>query len=271
MTNTVLNYCSDEETYGKIIPLHTQVSFNEPVVPASTKEKTYYGFKNSPLTASGKPKAQPSSPVKSIEEINKINNYFYTNGTTEWIRKRNWMMWNLGITLGLRISDLLSLRVCDVINVDGTYKNNITVYEQKTGKRRVSYLTDNNKKIIKEYIKSLTDSGIDTSIGNKNFYVSYLFRSTKGEVVTKESAHRIMKQMSRDLQLPYNVGTHTLRKTFAYWTIKEHSEQGDIMAALQKLLNHSDQRVTFTYAGIDDDVLEGIYEDLSDILTESLD
>lgn len=219
-----------------------------------TPSKKTYGTKNMPLTSNGKPKPQVAYPIKSIEDIQRISNYFLNTGSIDWVRYRNNMMFMVGINTGLRISDILSLRIEDVLDGDKV-RDYIIIYEQKTKKYHKVFMNDVAKKSIMDYLGH--SPTYDTN--------SFLFRSKKGEMLDTRSAHKILKSMSRDLSLPYNVGTHTLRKTFAYWTIKMHSNDGDILTSLQSMLNHSDQRVTFRYANIDQDTQDEIYRDLGNI------
>jgi len=52
--------------------------------------------------------------------------------------KRNVLLWALGITTGLRISDLLNLRLSDFLTPESQVAKAITVKERKTGKGRSS-------------------------------------------------------------------------------------------------------------------------------------
>lgn len=228
--------------------------FGEP--ETHKKEVCTYGDKNNPLTSTGKPKAQAACAIRELEDIKRISNYFLTTGRIEWVRLRNNMMFVVGICTGLRISDLLSLKIKDILTIDGIIRDTIVVYEQKTNKINHITITDTSKKVIREYLDC---------IGSFNSE-DYLFKSNKGSMLDTRSAHKILKTMSRDLELPYNIGTHTLRKTFAYWTIKLHSNDGEVLSALQKLLNHSDQRITFAYADIDKEKQIEMYNDISDYL-----
>ncbi|GMA66225.1 hypothetical protein GCM10025859_67000 [Alicyclobacillus fastidiosus] len=51
------------------------------------------------------------------------------------------------------------------------------------------------------------------------------------------------------------IGTHTLRKTFAYHAYK----QGKDITLIQKLLNHSAPSVTLRYIGITQDEMDDVY------------
>lgn len=51
--------------------------------------------------------------------------------------------------------------------------------------------------------------------------------------------------MAIDLNLPYHRSTHFLRETFAYRFLQIHK------TTLQDILNHSSEKMTLKYCGID--------------------
>ena len=67
---------------------------------------------------------------------------------------RNYCFFTLGINSGLRISDLLSLKISDVIDDKGKIKDRINLKEQKTGKTKDFPISDVAKKALKEYLET---------------------------------------------------------------------------------------------------------------------
>jgi site-specific recombinase XerD len=53
----------------------------------------------------------------------------------------------------------------------------------------------------------------------------------------------------------HSVGTHTLRKTFAYHTYRQTKD----LALVQRLLNHTSSGDTLRYLGIEQDDLDAVY------------
>ena len=135
----------------------------------------------------------------------------------------------LGINVGLRAGDLLSLRIGDV--TDGkTIFDTVSITEQKTGKSRKFALNKNAKGAIQLYIDTLANYDLE----------DYLFKSRKGGHLGVRPLHRIIKTVTRDLGIKGNYGTHTLRKTMAY-----HRYINNVpLETLQKLLNHSSSTIT---------------------------
>ena len=64
-----------------------------------------------------------------------------------------------------------------------------------------------------------------------------------------------MNNACLQLGLKYNIGTHSLRKTFGY----HHYKQFKDIVILQKIFNHSSSDITLRYIGIDQDKIDESY------------
>jgi len=160
----------------------------------------------------------------------------------------------------LRISDLLSLKFSDVMYNDYTFKPYIDIVEQKTDKDSSNVADDC---LITKSVQDAIELYM-CSLENKPNMDDYLFRSQKGNNLDERSAHKILKKMSRDLKLPYNVGSHTLRKTFSYWTLQLNQDDNNAIIMLQEMLKHSDLRSTLLYSGMTKDKTRLFRNKLSD-------
>jgi integrase len=67
---------------------------------------------------------------------------------------RDYCLFTLGINSGLRISDLLILKINDVIDSSGKIQDRISIREIKTNKTKNFPISDIAGKAIKEYLKS---------------------------------------------------------------------------------------------------------------------
>ena len=182
---------------------------------------------------------QEVEPIKNTRDINKIKQYLYGKEN-----KRDYCIFVVGINVGLRAGDLLSLKINDV--TDGnTMFDTVTIKEQKTGKTRNFALNKNAKEAIQLYIDSLADYELN----------DYLFKSRKGGHLGVRPLHHIIKTLTKDLGIKGNFGTHTLRKTMAY-----HRYINNVpLETLQKLLNHSSSAITLRYIGITQKVIIDCY------------
>jgi Site-specific recombinase XerD len=176
-------------------------------------------------------------PIRSKQQIEAVKGYLKNRNL------RDWLLFVLGINSGLRISDLLLLKISDV-----KAKDRIIIREMKTGKIKDFPLSLTCKKTINEYL---------TSIHNES---EWLFKSQKGDQpITRIQAYRIMNKAACAVGIKEAIGTHTLRKTFGYWAYKS----GVDITRIQKLLNHSAPSVTLAYIGITKDELDNIYINLN--------
>jgi len=200
-------------------------------------------------TSKGINKAKEVEPIKNIKDIAKVKQYLLGKSN-----KRDYMLFVVGINVGLRAGDLLSLKIGDVID-NGNIKDFVRMQEQKTRKMREFTLNASAKEAIRLYLDSI--DGYDPG--------DFLFKSRKGGIaLTVESVHKIIKTTLRELGIKGNYGTHTLRKTFAYHTYTSNVRDNPaIVETLQKMLNHSSQAVTLRYIGITKEVITDVYNSLN--------
>jgi integrase len=200
-------------------------------------------------TSRGINKAMEVEPFKKVKDIEKIKQYLKGKES-----KRDYMLFVVGINVGLRAGDLLSLKIKNVFN-EGDVVNQVIIYEEKTDKKREFTLNASAKEAIKTYLDTLKE--IDPE--------EYLFKSRKGEGhLQVEAAHRIIKTVASELNIKGNYGTHSLRKTFAYHTYTNNiSTNPGILETLQRILNHSSSAVTLRYIGITKEVITDIYNNLN--------
>ena len=168
-------------------------------------------------------------PIREKKKIEQIKSVLKKKG------KRNLLLFIFGINCGLRISDILNLKVSDVKNVDY-----IEIREKKTNKNKKFPITNAYKQLINDYTKNRPDD-------------DWLFKSRKGKLaITRIQAYRIINSACRKVGITYKVGTHTLRKTFGYHFYNETKD----IALLQTLFNHSSPSVTLRYIGINQDIID---------------
>lgn len=167
---------------------------------------------------------------------------------------RDHALFVLGINSGLRISDLLKLRVHDVL-VPGKRRPQITdrirLREKKTGKTKDFPLNVPARSALGEYIR---DTAADPD--------GPLFPSRKKDndcrpqPISSVHAWKILSETAAEVGIAEKIGTHSMRKTFGYWAYKK----GVDISHLQKLLNHASQAETLRYIGILRDDLDQIYQ-----------
>lgn len=165
-------------------------------------------------------------PIRDLEKLTDIMDYL--KGTSE----RNYIMFMVGIFTGLRISDILQLKVKDVKDKEYMY-----IKEEKRDKVNRLYIMPDLKKALKIYVSGKEDN-------------EYLIKSRKGEnkPIRRQTAYQILSEAARYNGLK-EIGTHTMRKTMGYHFYRDTKD----IAALMKILNHNDSSYTLRYIGIDQD------------------
>jgi integrase len=156
----------------------------------------------------------------------------------------------IGCNIALRAGDLLSLRFDQV---DGAEK--VVIREQKSGFRKEIPITS----IVQESVDRLKKYYSSKKwYKSKEFDPVYLFQSTSRRVyhltqpVCIQWLSECFKKASKELNLGYNLNTHSMRKTWGY-----HAYQsGEDIAYVQALLNHREQYTTLRYIGVTRDYVE---------------
>lgn len=203
-------------------------------------------------------------PIKDRDIIEKAKEYFLNDSTDGRynnlnLNRRNYCLFILGINVARRISDLLDLKIGDLFTKTGEFKEWIEIREKKTGKFADFQIHPCVQEAIKDYLKSIYSD--HTATGYKSIRHYYLFRSRKGEnnPISTNMAWKIMNDMANELELDINVGTHTLRKTWTYQTIKRNSDDPYIIGAVSRELNHSSVEMTYKYCGYDRELRSHLY------------
>ncbi|HMQ11636.1 MAG TPA: tyrosine-type recombinase/integrase [Oligoflexia bacterium] len=163
---------------------------------------------------------------------------------------RNKALFVLGIKTGLRISEVLSLRIQD-IHKDGQILDRIYV-QRKNTKGKISgrsiVLNPQAKKAVKTWINQLNASKeLDET--------AYLFSSRKGtnKSISVQQAWNILKEAFDKAGLTGKLSCHTLRKTYAQQIyIKLNRELHLVQAAL----GHRNINSTIQYLNLNQDRIE---------------
>lgn len=135
--------------------------------------------------------------------------------------------------LGLRISDILRLRLCDIIRDGDRYRLDVT--EQKTDKRR----TFTVPLVLQQYIE--------------NYCLRNKIQST--EIIFPITERAVQKQLAIVCDyLGYEgISTHSFRKWYA---TEIYNANGHDIVLVQRLLQHSSAATTQRYIGIEPQRIE---------------
>ena len=137
------------------------------------------------------------------------------------------LLWLLGVETGLRISDLLALRVKDV-------KRNLHVTEKKTGKKRQFNLSPKLLAQFRSYIRKYRLKKADFL-----FYSAY---TRTDRPVSRQWVWKIIARTATEMGL-FSIGTHSARKTYAE---NLFARTGSV-EAVQRALKHKHKKTTEAY------------------------
>ena len=167
-------------------------------------------------------------PIRDPEQIQQIKEYLKEKN------ERNYILFVMGINTGLRISDILKLKVGDV---QGSH---ISMREMKTGKQKRIQITPSLKRELKWF-----NEGREVE--------EYLLKSRKGKnrPIGRSMAYKILKSTAVEFGLD-EIGTHTLRKTYGYHMYMQTKN----IALLMEIFNHSSEKVTLRYIGVNQDAMD---------------
>jgi integrase len=152
------------------------------------------------------------------------------------------LLLNLSVDLMLRSSDLLSLRVKDVINESGSIKTEVRVKQKKTGKTTLNIpLSKNSLDVIK---KHLVDKKQDDFI-----FMGQMGHFMKKPICSQQYA-RIVKGWMKKLGLEdvSEYSTHSMRKTKPSVIYDKTHNVDDV----RRLLGQSSVTATSSYLGVTD-------------------
>lgn len=155
---------------------------------------------------------------------------------------RNRLLFVMGISLGLRITDLLQLKIGDVRG-----KDRLHIKEKKTGKSKTIYFSPSLKRELAKL------EGPDDE---------YVFKSRKGKnkPISRQMAYIILNEAAERAGIKDKIGKigcHSLRKTHG-WILYE--EQGVDITRIMTMLNHSTPQHTLRYIGVTESEIKEAYE-----------
>lgn len=179
-----------------------------------------------------------SEPIKDMKKIGSLLKYL--KGQNE----RDWLLAKFQLNNGLRIGDVVKVQVNQFYK-NGKFLDYLFIIEEKTNKAKKIKLNDELRKALKAYIQN-----------NKLQEEDYIFYSRKGSShITTTQAYRILKSAAVTMSIE-NFSTHSLRKSWGYWTYKISSYN---IGLIMDMFNHSSQAITLRYIGITQEQKDELY------------
>ena len=187
------------------------------------------------------PKVEKKIPeILSVEDVDKLLNQprFETAKG-----KRDKAMLELLYATGMRVSELISLKLTD-INLQYGY-----VSCNSEDRERVIPIGNVSKLALKRYI--------DEARGNfvKNEAESILFTNCSGGAMSRQGFWKMLKGYADDAGIKQDITPHTLRHSFAVHML----QNGADVKSVQEMLGHSDISTTQVYLSMNVNRIRDVY------------
>lgn len=188
-------------------------------------------LKTNPLLRISKPKVnKPILSALTEPEVHKIlYSALFKSSKSHFLRFRNHAMLMLALHSGLRMSEILRLKITDFKTDDMC----IHIHEGKGSKSRIVAVTDDLVSVITSFL----NEHHSTFLGTCN----YLFPSKSGKALTPREFRRITDNVSQIANIKFS--SHVLRRTYA----TRLSQKNVSPFIMQHQLGHSDIKVTMRY------------------------
>jgi integrase/recombinase XerD len=170
--------------------------------------------------------------IMTIEEVESILN---TGDLTKPKELRNVAMMEIMYGAGLRVSELIFLKLQDVNLNAGLLR-----VMGKGAKERIVPIGTKAKSVTQEWIDTARPQVL------KNIPSQYLFVARAGKPMTRQAFWKIIKKNAALAGISRNVTPHTLRHSFATHLL----EGGADLRSVQTMLGHSDISTTQIYTHI---------------------
>jgi integrase/recombinase XerD len=149
---------------------------------------------------------------------------------------RNAMMLKMLHGAGLRVGELAALLVSDVVNVDGSIRNQVVLlpHQTKGHQQRIVYLNEKLKIELADYLNTIDRTG-------------YLFKTQKRDHFTANTLQAVITGLYRRAGFA-GCSSHTGRRSF----ITKLASAGVSARVLQELAGHRNLATTQRYIDVTD-------------------
>ena len=192
-------------------------------------------------------------PIKSVEMRSLLEDSLHEKSrTTSYTQARDVALWETMYSSGLRVSEILSLRLRDILESDPDQediqiKDSIPV-TGKGGKTRVVFIGSKAQGALKKYLVFRVDL-------QKQTKTEALFLNARGGALTRRGANYVLKKRLLGLELPHNYSSHSIRHSFA----TDLLNNGADLRHIQEMLGHSSISTTQHYTHVAVEKLKAVF------------
>lgn len=198
---------------------------------------------NNPASTISAPKKTKKLPVVlSVEEVMSLLDSL--NNDTP-INSRNQVMIELMYAAGLRVSELVDLKLGDL-----RMTSKMISTRGKGSKDRLIPINDYCLKLLRSYIIN------DRPKLAKTIDPGYVFLNGQGGHYSRQSFFLFLKEQCKNVGITKDVSPHTLRHSFATHLL----EAGTDLRIIQELLGHESISTTQIYTHINNRTIKSVYD-----------
>lgn len=158
---------------------------------------------------------------------------------------RNKAMLELMYSSGLRVSELVSLKLQD-IDLDNSYVRCFG----KGSKERIVPIGEYANNYLKIYIQDYRDSM------KKGYYTENIFLNNHGKEMTRQGFFKIIKKIANEKNIDKNITPHMLRHSFATHLLNNGAD----LRTIQEMLGHANITTTQIYTNVSTEILKENYK-----------
>ncbi|MGN1341641.1 MAG: site-specific tyrosine recombinase/integron integrase [Bacilli bacterium] len=158
---------------------------------------------------------------------------------------RNKAMLELMYSSGLRVSELVNLKLSDI-----DLENNYVRCFGKGNKERIVPIGEIANDYLKKYINEYRDSM------KKGYYTENIFLNNHGKNITRQGFFLIIKNIAKEKNIDKNITPHMLRHSFATHLLNNGAD----LRTIQEMLGHTSLSTTQIYTNVSTDILKENYE-----------
>lgn len=196
----------------------------------------------------------PFANMKNPKIAKKLPNFLNQNDIEEMFLKldytndlelRNVLMVEFLYVTGLRVSELVHIKLKDMNEKEGTIK-----VLGKGNKERIIFYKACDKELLKEYL-TVTRNSILKGISSE-----YLFISASGKPLTTRTVENVVKKYAQAKKIKSKVTPHTMRHTYA----TDLLNHGADLRSVGELLGHESLSTTQIYTHVTSERLKSVYK-----------
>ena len=90
-------------------------------------------------------------PIRDLNKVEEMKKVLLEQGKG----KRNYIIFKVGLNIGIRVSNLIRLKVSDIRYENGTMRDDITIIEKKTNKKKVFRFNFELRNELNNYTKNM--------------------------------------------------------------------------------------------------------------------